>query len=346
MKRSSLFLIIATAAALGCTTSCTQGDDRAVADGAHGMPISFNVGIGTASVPDVTTRGYTTDYAHNSGYTFLATDVVSIGITGVSGSSRSTTSEEIKQYTVAAGTGQQSLTYSKDANGSTTQGFDWLSQSETVRIRAWSYGNSDTPATDPDGHSFAISTTQGSDTSIQELLYSPSTNYPYGNIIIPLYHQLARVVVNITGTIYSDVTVTGVTIGDDNIPTSGTFTKPTGSNKYGTWPAQSGNGSVSAKQCTTTSTDLTNNKATYAAVIIPYDGTAGSATYYKANDKFIVINTNQGTYSYKIPASGINFQPGNQYTFNITNLNQIDLNVTVTAWTDDSTNSETVTFSN
>ena len=198
MKRSSLFLIIATAAALGCTTSCTQGDDRAVADGAHGMPISFNVGIGTASVPDVTTRGYTTDYAHNSGYTFLATDVVSIGITGVSGSSRSTTSEEIKQYTVAAGTGQQSLTYSKDANGSTTQGFDWLSQSETVRIRAWSYGNSDTPATDPDGHSFAISTTQGSDTSIQELLYSPSTNYPYGNIIIPLYHQLVRVVVNIT----------------------------------------------------------------------------------------------------------------------------------------------------
>ena len=343
MKRNRLHIAIATAVALGCTlTACTQDNDIAVTDGEHRTPISFNVGIGGKNTSDATTRGYTTGALYNSGYTFLATDVVTIGIKGVSGSSRSTSVEEIKQYTVAAGTGSQAMTYSKDADGSSTNGFDWLSQSEKVSIRAWSYGNGDTPATDPDAQTFTISTTQNTDTSIKELLYAKATDYNYGNINIPLYHQLARVVVNITATLPSSVSVTQVYIGSNNIPTSGTFAIPTSTNNVGSWSAQTGPGTITAKQLVET----TGSSHTYSAVIIPYDGTDGSATYYKANDNFIVITTNQGTYTYKIPTGGLNLQAGKQYTFTITNLNQIDLNVTVSAWTDDSTNSETITFSN
>ena len=64
------------------------------------------------------TKGYTTSPA-TSGYTFQTGDLVSIGIKGDGSTSSRSTTEVIKQYTVAAGTGTQALTYSKDAGGPT-----------------------------------------------------------------------------------------------------------------------------------------------------------------------------------------------------------------------------------
>lgn len=333
MKRSSLFLIIATAAALGCTTSCTQGDDRAVADGAHGMPISFNVGIGSMPNPDVTTRshdtsggnvsaptrGYTTGAANNSGYTFSGGEYMTIAVTG-KGITTRPTSEVMKQYTVASGSGgNNSLTYQKDADGTfATSGFDWLSTSETVSIRAWSDGKTTpaTPVVDPDNNIFTIETTQNGD--VKELLYSKSTDYYYGtdgSINIPLYHQCARIVVKINDDKAGTPTIADITIGHDSegnkIPTSGTFAKP-GSGNLGSWSSQ-GNLDVITPKLETT---VTGYDYIYSAVVIPGDG-----TIYQANKRLINIKIGEEWFVYRLP-SATPIEPGKQYTFDITVKNQ------------------------
>lgn len=326
MKRNRLFLIIATTVVLGCTTSCSRGDDIAATDGEHRTPISFNVGIGSAATPDVTTRGYTTGEAYNSGYTFQAGDIVTIGITGVSGSSRSTETEDIKQYTVAEGTSPRTMTYSKDADGVSRYGFDWLSQSERVSIRAWGYGNGTTPATDPHNASFSISTTQNTDASIKELLYSPADNYDNGNINIPLYHQCARIVVKINDDKAGTPTIADITIGHDSegnkIPTSGTFAKP-GSGNLGSWSSQ-GNLDVITPKLETT---VTGYDYIYSAVVIPGDG-----TIYQANKRLINIKIGEEWFVYRLP-SATPIEPGKQYTFDITVKNQtINVETSITDW--------------
>ena len=345
MKRNRLHIAIATAVALGCTlTACTQDNDTAVTDGEHRTPIAFNVNIGGLPAPEVSTRGYTTGKDHNSGYTFTGHEVVSIGITGKGVTSRSEL-EDVKQYKVT-NTTTGGMTY----NGTPqTDAFDWLSQSEHIDVRAWSYGNGDTPSDDPNGRAFTISSTQNTDTDIKELLYMPTTDIGFGNVEINLYHQLARVVVSITATLPSDVSVTSVNIGNNNIPTSGTFAIPTSTN-YGSWSSQTGFGTINARRIAETpgTTHL------YSAVVIPYNGNPeeGTPGYYAKETRFITIVTTRGTYYYNIPSTinetdvkGLNLQAGHQYTFTITNLNQIDLNVTVTAWSNDNDNGETVTFS-
>lgn len=365
MKRNRLFLIIATLAALDCTTSCSQDHDIAVPDGEHRTPISFNVGIGSVATPKVETRGYTTTQAVG-GYTFANGDKIAISLCGVSGSSRATTetNAETKLYSVPS-TGVGSKTLSFDGYG-----FDWMGTSEVVSVRAWGFGDNTTTATDPSGQTFTISTTQNTDDNTHELLYSPATNYTTGSIPVPLYHQLARVVVNVKGTLStatdaSAITINSVDIGDSNLPITATFARPA-SDTYNTWKYESSNykkisdsstrtgvdaalygtwsshgtanQTIHAKQETTPTSGYT---ATYSAVVLPntYGNASGDAV------KFIVINTSNGTYAYNIAAnSTITLNSGKQYTFNITDLNQIDLNVTVSAWTADATNSQTVTF--
>lgn len=361
-----LFLIIATLVGLGSiTTSCSWDDELVVAnnDGDQKTPISFNVNIGSLPDPEVTTRsndplganaskatrGYSTSQ-EKSGYTFSGGEYIAIAIKGKSGSSRSTTTEEIKQYTITAGSsGGNDLTYQKDKDGSTeTNAFDWLSQNEHVYIRAWSDGKTTTPSnitsnTAP-AELFEIESSQSAD--VKELLYSPSTEYSYGDIDIKLYHQLSRIVVNVTSSITDGVTISGVTIGkatDDHnhlVPIKGTFAEPTTSAKYGNWTvatyaSQSTHwGTITAKEETTPTVisegpPIVSYQKTYTAVIIP--GTASEV--YKEGLKLINISiSGGGTYSYAIPTGGITFEPGKQYTFNITDLNQIDFNVTVSAW--------------
>lgn len=342
-----LFLIIATAACLGGITACSQDNDIVVPDGDLKAAISFNVNIGQTPDPQVSMRGASTDATADGGYVFSDGDKVCIAITGDGTTSARSTTEEKKLYKVVTANSNagstngspQSLKY----DGTVTDEFIWMSQSEKIALRAWSYGNSTTTTTDPNGATFTISTTQNSDSDVKELLYSPgpqspnTTNYSYSvnssSLIIPLYHQLARVVVNVTNTEsdkYQDdgFTISSVVIGSttNKIPTSATFAEPASGN-YGSWSSQGTDGTVTAKVETTVS----GNKATYSAVIIPYDGTTGS-DYYNSGDEFIVITTTRGVYTYKL-ASNLNIEPGKQYTFNITNLNEIKLNVKVKAWT-------------
>ena len=354
-----LFLIIATAACLGGITACSQDNDIVVPDGDLKAAISFNVNIGQTPDPQVSMRGASIDNP-TIGYVFSDGDKVCIAITGDGTTSARSTTEEKKLYKVVTANSNagstNGLPQSLEYDGTATDEFNWMSQSEKIALRAWSYGNSTTTTTDPNGATFTISTTQNSDSDVKELLYSPgpqspnTTNYSYSvnssSLNIPLYHQLARVVVNVTNT-ESDkyqndgFTVSSVTIGTDayKVPTSATFTEPASGN-YGTWSIQGTpvTGTVTAKA----ETPVSPNKATYSAVIIPYDGSQnGSGSYYKAGHKFITITTSRGIYTFTIPSKdssdnniyGYNIEPGHQYTFNITNLNEIKLNVKVKAWT-------------
>lgn len=328
--KNRLFLIIATAACLGSFTACSQDNDIVVPDGDLKAAISFNVNIGQTPDPQVSMRGASKD-ATTAGYVFSNGDKICVAITGDGTTSARSTTEEKKLYKVETakndGTAED-LVY----DGTSTDAFAWMSQNEEIALRAWSDGTSSTTTTDPNGETFTISTTQNSDTDIKELLYSPSpaTNYSYAanssSLNILLYHQLARVVVNVTGTIASDVSVTSVTIGssDKKVPTSAMFTKPSSGN-YGKWSNQGTNDIITAKK------EADN---VFSAVVIPYDGETNSDNYdyYHKDDEFIVITTSRGVYAYSL-ADDLNIESGKQYTFNITNLNEIKLNVKVKAWT-------------
>lgn len=332
--KNRLFLIIATAACLWSFTACSQDNDIVVPDGDLKAAISFNVNIGQTPDPQVSMRGASKD-ATTAGYVFSNGDKICVAITGDGTTSARSTTEEKKLYKVETakndGTAED-LVY----DGTSTDAFAWMSQSEKIALRAWSYGNSTTTTTDPNGATFTISTTQNSDSYVKELLYSPgpqspnTTNYSYAvnssSLNILLYHQLARVVVNVTGTIASDVSVTSVTIGssDKEVPTSAMFTKPSSGN-YGKWSNQGTDGIITAKK------EADN---VFSAVVIPYDGKTNSDNYnyYQKDKKFIVIKTSRGDYAYSL-ADDLNIESGKQYTFNITNLNEIKLNVKVKAWT-------------
>lgn len=313
-----LFLIMATAVVLGSTLSCSQ-NEVVTNDGDQKDPISFNVNVGTLPEPEVSTRGYSTSQAPN-GYTFTGGEYVCVGITG-DGVVRP--ADEIKQYTVAAGnSGGNALTYQKDANGtSSSAGFSWLSKSETVTIRAWSDGKTTTaaPAVDPDGQPFTVETTQTGD--VKELLYSPATSYAYTSAInIPLYHQLARIVVTIVRA-NTSTPISSVTIGHNStpVPITGTFTKPGAGVNYGTWSV-TGSDVITPKEETAGSV--------YSAVVIP-----GGATEYPANTRLFNITIGSEVFAYKIPTGGLTLEAGKQYNYTITVENMgITVTSNITDW--------------
>jgi len=371
--KNRLFLIIATAACLGSFTACSQDNDIVVPDGDLKAAISFNVNIGQTPEPEASMRGYAAN-TNGSTYTFTSGQKVALAVSGVSGGRTPVgeTNQEIKLYTVGTGTGSQALTYS--SGGTSAYEFDWKSQSEVISVRAWSNGKSSTTTDDPSNTIFTVDKDQsGTETTdVKELLYSPAIRHSYGSINVPLFHQMSRIVVNAKGTLskktptdLTTITIDGIYIGSSNdidvpgpIKNSGTFSRPSNDfysnawtytnyqagksydgstaiadeDKYGSWGDLSGAVNIKCKTESLTS----GYTATASAIIIP-------ATYANAT-KFITIDTSNGIYNFSL-GSSITFKPGHQYTFNITNLNEIKLNVTVTAWETDTTNSKTINFS-
>lgn len=323
-----LFLIIATSVVLGSiNTSCSRDNEPVASDGDQKAPISFNVNIGTLPTPTVTTRGYTTN-SSESGYTFNGDEYVAIGLTHPSGS------EVIKQYLVGAGnSGGNSLTYKKEADGTTTGNtFDWLSTTETgVSIRAWSDGVSttaSTPVVDPDGHTFTVETTQSG--NVKELLYSPAASHSYTTsaINIPLYHQLSRIVVTIIRENTSNA-ISSVTIGHDSdgnrVPITGTFTKPGSGDNYGSWSVATETSQSTHWSVITPKEETTGS--VYSAVVIP--------TTYTADMRLFNITIGTQTFAYNVPTGGKTFEAGKQYNYTITVGNKgITVTSNITDWTD------------
>ena len=322
-----LFLIIATSGILWSTTSCSGDDGFVVAsDRDQEVPISLSVNVGALQNPDVSTRGYTNGVAYNSGYTFGAGDIVTIGISGNGTSGRSTT-EEVKQYHITPSTG--ALTYI----GSAIDDYVWCGTTETISLRAWNYGNASTPAADPVGNVFTIVPNQNTAATadVKELLYSPATTYGYttSSINIPLYHQLARLIINLK----SEKTVSSITLGNNDVPTSATFGYTSGD--YGTWSNHGDLGTIIPKNETT----ITGFDKTCSAILIP-----GNQADYPDGALFLYIVTTDGggdtNYAYAILLGEDGFEPGKQYTYDITIIqHQLSVtSVTITPWATDEWN--------
>lgn len=235
-----------------------------------------------------TTRGASA--ADGTGYSFTANDLVTISVTG----------KGQKTYSVSnPSTG--ALSYSG------ADAFTWESKSESLTLNAWSKGSSTEQSTDPNGQTFTLTTNQSS--NYQELLYSsPIDNYTYGtngSVALQLYHQLARIVINITHELEGSITISSITIGDGStatIPTSATFTRPASGQTAGTWSSHG-----SQKGQITPKTESANS--CYSAVVIP-------ATY-ASGTKFIKITTSDSkVYVYSL-GSATTLQAGKQYTLNI-----------------------------
>ena len=327
--------MMATFVGLGSiNTSCSRDNEPVASDGDQKAPISFNVNIGTLPTPTVTTRGYTTN-SSESGYTFNGDEYVAVGLTHPSGS------EVIKQYLVGAGnSGGNSLTYKKEADGTTTgYTFDWHSTTETgVSIRAWSDGVStaaSTPVVDPDGHTFTVEKTQSG--NVKELLYSPAASYSYTTsaINIPLYHQLSRIVVTIIRENTSN-TISSVTIGHDSdgnrVPITGTFTKPGSGDNYGSWSVATETSQSTHWSVITPKEETTGS--VYSAVVIP--------TTYTADMRLFNITIGTQTFAYNVPTGGKTFEAGKQYNYTITVGNKgITVTSNITDWTDAADESST-----
>ena len=238
-------------------------------------------------------------------------DIVTIEVSGGTGSTRSTAKKNYK-----VGSDHTSLTYYEGTPS--LNEFHWDYGTEKINIRAWSYGGTvaddATPITDPDGQTISLELNQ-KDNGYKELLYSPqqsdiSFSTGKNGISMPLYHQMARVVVTLSKKASDDAaTVSSITIGDGTaeIPTSGKFHKPTSGN-YGTWgdsdnPITWTAATIKMKQ------EEANTK--YSAVVIP--------TNYPKDLKFIYVTMSDGNkYAYTISdASGITLSAGNQYNFTI-----------------------------
>ncbi len=230
--------------------------------------------------------------------TFSTGDLVAVAVT------RNNT-EKIKLYRV---TSNGSLEYTGDEDDA----FYWESSSETVSIRAWSYGTSTELSytlTAPETRDYTLETDQENNDYL-ELLYCKATNISYtGNTIsLSLYHQLSRIVFNVKHARTGDLDVTSYTVGNtSSFPVVASFAVPTGTSNVGTWTTKSSYSTITPKIETTQS----GYKYTYSVVVIP--------TTYAHNSKLFTITNSEGDYVYTISeTSGKTLTAGNQYNYAIT----------------------------
>ncbi len=192
--------------------------------------------------------------------------------------------------------------------------FAWENKSETVKLRAWSYGTSTAFTTEPKDNSFTLNTDQklvDSKENYKELLYSPQQEYDYSaNVALRLYHQMARLTVTLTNTKATALSVTAnsVIIGDGTLPISADFSEDgidiDNSDFIGSWTDPVAGDGTTGKVIARTDDD--NSK--YSAVLFPGTITSGK--------KLITLTTTDGTFAYTLP-SNITLQPGCQYNYSI-----------------------------
>lgn len=298
MKKMIVFLCMVCAFMVSCSeepeivenpgSHVETWNDTTITGDAMMSQMMFSVGYVMSVERDSSTR--TTTSADGTG-AFSAGDLVSVAVT------RSGGSEVVKTYRVKS---DHSLEYVGDEDP-----FIWKSTGETVSIRAWSYGDNTTTSVDPESVGYTLETNQQAN-GYKELLYCLPSNKSYsgGNITLNFYHQLTRVVVNLTSENGLPLSVSSVRIGDGNtavIPTTATFNKPLSGN-IGTWSSiGTEKGYIQAKA------DVANSS--YSAMLIP--------TTYSSGKKFIsVITADSKTYTY-VPNSNITLSAGNQYVFTI-----------------------------
>ena len=227
---------------------------------------------------------------------FSENDLIAIAIT------RSGESEVVKLYRVKS---DGSLEYA-----GSDEPFVWKSTSETVSIRAWSYGTS-TDSEDyllaaPETFDYSLATDQTS--GYHELLYLKAAAKTYSStpMTLTFYHQLSRIVFNVDHELDSALAVTSVSIGGA-FHTSARFSVPTGESNVGSWDLKSATSSITPHKDAT----QTGYQHTYSIVVFPQ-------TCAKDSRLFTLTNSD-GSYSYDISEdAGRTFAIANQYNYTIT----------------------------
>ena len=268
-----------------------EGWEETVIDGDGELAsslIHFSIGQDSAAVM----RG--TASFDGATYTFTVGDRITIALTrdGV---------ETKKVYKVKTTAGD--LEYDGDA----ADAFHWKNKSETIKIRAWSYGSSTSFSTEPVGNTFTLATTQSA--NYQELLYSPADDYSYGSdgsISLSLYHQLSRVTIQLTQSKSNPedpLTVNSITFGNGTLYTKGKFVAPASEGvTIGSW--------TNFTEASGTITPYHDDTYKYSAVMFPHHLAAGTTLF--------TIVTPDGTFAYKVPSGdGITLEAGKQYNYTI-----------------------------
>ena len=217
----------------------------------------------------------------------------------------------------------------------------WQANDEVKAIRAWYDADNSSATTLSDDHS--VMTDQSGDGYAQsDFLFAQQTaKYPNDNSSVSLsfYHQVAKVKVNILkgDETPAGLSVTGLTIG--GIATSGTFTAPvlggTTTTPLGTWSVTEQNQNITPHAVTATGD---NTLATYEALVIPQTVSGNTRL-------FTIAATGYSDFVYT-PTEEITWQPGMEYTYNIT-IKGSELEVSTSqsiGWTEGSTGSGSVTF--
>ena len=280
----------------------------------------FNVGDTIQVEGTVTTRATYTIIDEVEKCLLDENDIVTIEVSAGTGSTRSTAKKNYK-----VNSNHTDLTYYEGTPS--LNEFHWDYGTEKINIRAWSYGGTvaddATPITDPDGQTISVELNQ-KDNGYKELLYSPqqtdiSFSTGKSGISLPLYHQMARVVVTLSkDNSDNPATISLVTIGDGvaSIPASAKFHKPTSGN-YGTWGDGDNPITWTAGNTIQMKVDDAEN-GKYSAVLIP-------ATYPKDMKFIYVTMSDNNKYAYILP-SAVTLQSGKQYnyTINVKDLIHID----------------------
>ena len=269
-------------------------NDSSINGDAYLSQMHFSVGSNMAVQRGAVTRSTT---AYDGTAAFSENDLIAIAVT------KSGESEVVKLYRVKS---DGSLEYA----GGDNDPFVWKSTSETVSLRAWSYGTDATLSymlDAPETFDYDLETDQQTN-GYRELLYCKAANRSYaeGTMTLGFYHQLSRIVFNVDHELEGDLAVTSVAIGG-TFPVKARFSVPTGSDNIGSWDIKSNQDAI------TPHADDTEDgfQRTYSVVVFP-------KTYAKDSRLFTLTNSD-GNYIYDISAdAGHTLTAGNQYNYTIT----------------------------
>ena len=218
------------------------------------------------------------------------------------------------------------LDYTADAYGNLTGNDYYWQNTDPVTVQGIC------PATAAGSTTWSVESDQSSYRNYQsgDLLATGVTTVNYGNAAnLTFRHQTAKLVVNIVdGPIVPDNPE--VTVGNNNLALTGTFTKPFSGSSFGTWTPGEQTGSITPYRLSYPNTVAGKTiKVSYAALVIPQILDAGT--------KLISILINGQLYTYKLPLD-ITWKPGCVYTYTITVRAEgleVLVDDTIQDWTDD-----------
>ena len=198
------------------------------------------------------------------------------------------------------------LNYTADASGNLTGNDYYWQNTDPVTVQGIC------PATAAGSTTWSVESDQSSYRNYQsgDLLATGVTNVTYGSAAnLTFRHQTAKLVVNIVDEpIVPDDPE--VTVGDNNLALTGTFTKPSSGSSFGTWTPGAQTGSITPYRLPNPNTVAEKNiKVSYAALVIPQN--------LMESIRLISILINGQLYTYELPLD-ITWKPGCVYTYTIT----------------------------